>query len=372
MSRISTRKVPAEGPDRCDLMYVGEAPGRHEDTLGRPFVSKRVARQEGYHDIRSTTAGDLLERYNERHGRGRDTYYLTNLCKYRPPNNKFKAVVGSPQLEEGLEELGDEIARVNPNCIVALGGWPLYYLTGQRGKTPGSGIRRYRGSFLPGTGPAEGRKVFASYHPAYILRAWGANPILHYDIGRAISDSAFPDLNYPEYESYIDPTFDVAQRLVEEAIEAPWTSLDIETFPSRIFSCIGFACSEEWGATFTLRRPDLHGLLQTLWEEQSRKIFQFGTYDVAFMQKFYGWRIGGLYPDGWDTYVAAASLMPEFKRGLDFLASIYTRFPYYKTERKVWKESGNMNDLFEYNIKDVIATYQIAMAQMEEIDELFV
>ena len=73
----------------------------------------------------------------------------------------------------------------------------------------------------------------------------------------------------------------------------------------------------------------------------------------------------------YDTYIGAANLMPEFPRGLDFLTSIYTWFPYYKQERKVWKEEGDLDILWNYNIKDIIATYQIAMAQMVELKELY-
>ena len=63
--------------------------------------------------------------------------------------------------------------------------------------------------------------------------------------------------------------------------------------------------------------------------------------------------------------------MPEFNRGLDFLASVYTDFPFYKEDRKKWKEEGDMDILWEYNIKDVIATWIIAAKQMREMEEKF-
>lgn len=102
------------------------------------------------------------------------------------------------------------------------------------------------------------------------------------------------------------------------------------------------------------------------------KILQFATYDIPFMSRFYQWKIGGYYDGvGWDTFVASASLLPDFPRGLDFLISIHTRFPYYKSDRKVWKIVGDMNILWKYNIKDTVGTHAVAMEQMGQMKELF-
>ena len=133
---IGTQRVPFEGPDDYNIMAVGEAPGGEEQGQGRPFVGR---------------AGALLERYLERNMIPRSKVKLANLCKYRPGvnHNKFEALLGSSQLEDGLDELAEEIKRVKPNVIIALGNWPLWYLTGCCGldKTkpkPGSGIFLYR------------------------------------------------------------------------------------------------------------------------------------------------------------------------------------------------------------------------------------
>lgn len=363
MGKIGYTRVPYEGPDTYKLLVVGEAPGSEEVGQGRPFVG---------------ASGQLLTRYLERNLIQRDEVKLANLCGYQPEDNKFSHLLGSPQLEAGLEELEAEIRRANPIEILALGGWPMYYFTGMCGKeknkaVPGSGITKYRGSRLPALPRwGEGRKVFCSYHPAYILRNWFWNPVFNLDIQHAVEDSCFRELRYPEYEEHIDPDSDILYDLVHEAISSDWISLDIETFAGGRFSCIGFAPSDRKGTCITYLRPDLHRFLQEVWESDTPKILQYGTYDISFMQHFYGWKIGGYYRgQGWDTFVASANLLPDYPRGLDFLASIHTRFPYYKDERKVWREEADMNILWRYNLKDVIATYQIAMAQMGEIGELY-
>lgn len=366
---IGTQRVPFAGPDKYDIMFVGEAPGAEEQGQGRPFVGR---------------SGQLLERYIGRNMLTRPQVKLANLSKYRPGSNhnKFEALLGSSQLEEGLNELAEEIKRAKPNVVVALGGWPLYYLTGccglDKGKSiPGTGIFLYRGSRLPALprfgGPEQ--KVFGSLHPAYITRVWGQNPLFNLDITNAIEDSKFPEFRYPEYEEHIDPDQSLLHDLVHESITSDWISLDIETFPNQQYSCVGWAYKHNdimKGVCITFERPDLARFAHEVWRSDTPKILQFATYDAPFMDRFYQWKLGGYYNgQGWDTYVASASLLPDFPRGLDFLVSVHTRMPYYKSDRKVWKQARDMNILWKYNIKDTVGTYLVAMDQMGQIKELF-
>jgi DNA polymerase len=212
---IGVTRVRSEGPDDATAFFVGEAPGGEEAARGSPFIGR---------------AGDLLIRYLERNRASRNSVYLANLCRYRPPRNKFEALLNTPQLEEGLAELQSEIERVNPNCIIALGSWPLYYLTGLSGKSPGTGILKWRGSRVTSLPRWGSRKVFASMHPSYILRAWGMNPVFNLDIKHALEDAEYPELRRPEYEQHIDPEPDVLYDLVHKAQSAEWISVDIETF----------------------------------------------------------------------------------------------------------------------------------------------
>jgi len=366
---IGTQRVPFEGPDTYDIMLVGEAPGAEEVGQGRPFVGR---------------SGQLLERYLERNLVTRSQVKLANLCKFRPGqhHNKFEALLGSSQLEEGLDELAEEIKRSKPNVVIALGNWPLYYLTGCCGldknkPKPGSGIFLYRGSRLPTLAKFGGgdQKVFVSLHPAYITRVWGWNPVFNLDITRAVEDSKYPELNYPEYEEHIDPDPSTLHDLVHESLSADWISLDIENFPDGKYSCVGWAYEYKEvmkGVCITYERPDLARFAREVWISDTPKILQFGTYDITFMNRFYQWDIGGFYDGiGHDTYVSSASLMPDFPRGLGFLISIHTRFAYYKSDRKTWKRDGNITKLWKYNIKDTVGTHAVAMAQMGEMKELF-
>jgi uracil-DNA glycosylase family 4 len=363
VTSVYATPVPFEIPNKdFDVLFVGEAPGGEELGQGRPFVGK---------------AGQLLRRYIQRKDCGIGTAGFANLSKYRPKGNKFSLLVGSDELERGLEDLAQTIKDTSPNVIVALGGWPLYYLTGECGRknnkpVPGLGISSYRGSILPAKEQFQNTKVIATYHPAYIERpaGWGSNHVFFRDLCRVAEDSKFPDLRYTSYEEYIDPSSDVLEALQSEYLQAEWIAEDIETFPGGQFSCVGWAWKRPSGmmagVCVTYKRMDLWPFAKRVWESDVPKVLQYGTYDGPFMEKFYGWKFGGFYDGlGWDTHIAAANLMPNEPRGLDFLNSIHTRFAYYKDERKVWKEEGDMNILWKYNIKDTVSTYEIALEDVQ-------
>lgn len=358
--KLGRKYVPSEGPPKADIMFVGEAPGGTEEKDGRPFVGD---------------AGQLLRRYlNDRVGIKDSSVFITNLCKHRPYKNEFKHALESPQLKEGLEELKEEIRSVNPNVIVALGNWPLYFLTGKtndKGER-GKGILNWRGSILPSS-LVEGKKVVASLHPAFLLRSWSWHIVFEHDLREKVKvQASFPDVRYPQYETFIDPTDDILSNIEYEMARSEWLVVDIETFTDNSVACVGFADRSDRALVLTHNHPEWKEVTDRLFKSKARKICQFGTYDWNFLYRFYRLRMENYT---FDTYVAAASLMPEFPRGLDFLVSIYTDIPYYKVERKMWKKAdkrmGDFRKLWDYNAKDDIGEYIVAMKQMEELKDLY-
>lgn len=361
MSKFYSTYVPPTGDRSADIMLVGEAPGKDESRKREPFVGR---------------SGRLLTRYLKKLGVSRSDVFLTNLCRYQP-RGSFRTILGTDKLEEGVNELREEIEQVDPTVVIGLGGFPMYFLTGETGTSgkKGAGITQYRGSVLPNSLVPGGPKVFATLHPAFVLRAWGFHPIFMHDLSRAIEEADYPEIRRPSYESIIDPPEARMIELVEEMRGADWLSVDIETFPDNTISCCGFADREDRGLCITFQRRNHLEYIEALFESPAQKIFQYGTYDMTFMKRFYNIETEGYYfgPDGlgWDTYIAQNTLYPEFDQGLDFLASMYTRFPFYKEERKQWKKDQDLNVLWEYNLKDVIATWIIAAHQMEEMEDRF-
>ena len=112
MSRNNT--VPGEGPKEARVMVIGEAPGRKEDSAGRPFVG---------------SAGRILTAALTSAGVVREQLYITNVVKCRPPGNR------APTEEEVVTCTGAYLARqmelIKPKLVVLLGKTALRAVTGR-------------------------------------------------------------------------------------------------------------------------------------------------------------------------------------------------------------------------------------------------
>src|SRR5882757_1893607 len=88
----ATQLVFGDGNPEAELVFIGEAPGKNEDIQGKPFVG---------------AAGKFLNEMLERIGLGREDVYITNIVKYRPPDNRDplpeEKSVFMPYLESQLE-----------------------------------------------------------------------------------------------------------------------------------------------------------------------------------------------------------------------------------------------------------------------------
>ena len=73
LKKTATQPVPGDGNPEAEIVFIGEAPGRDEDIQGRPFVG---------------AAGKFLAEMLKNIGLNRDKVYITNIVKYRPPNNR--------------------------------------------------------------------------------------------------------------------------------------------------------------------------------------------------------------------------------------------------------------------------------------------
>lgn len=95
--------VPGEGNPEADIMFVGEAPGAQEDKLGRPFVG---------------ASGKFLGEMLESIGMTREQVFITNIVKFRPPENRDP----TPQeIKACLPYLLEQIRVIQPKLVVFLG-----------------------------------------------------------------------------------------------------------------------------------------------------------------------------------------------------------------------------------------------------------
>ncbi|MGV3741577.1 MAG: UdgX family uracil-DNA binding protein [Burkholderiaceae bacterium] len=148
----ATQAIAGRGPEHARIMLVGEQPGDQEDIAGEPFVGP---------------AGQLLDSAMQEAALARREVYLTNAVKHFKwePRGKRRLHKTPAQREVAAcrHWLMDEVARVKPEVIVAMGSTALKSLldTSQVALT----------DLIGKPFQHEGRWIVAVYHPAYVLRA---------------------------------------------------------------------------------------------------------------------------------------------------------------------------------------------------------
>lgn len=363
MTHIGSRRVPNEGPLDARIYICGEAPGVDEVSEGRPFVG---------------VSGQLLRNCVGRAGLAEDEIRFANLCQFRPDDNKFPLLLGSSELEAGIQELARDISIHRPNVIAALGNWPLYYLTGKSGKKgKGTGIGKWRGSILPCILPGcEGVKVVAGFHPAYVVRQRGDYPIFDADIKRVKEESAFPELNVPTYQFVIDPRGDQLAGWVNYLCASEYLAVDIETIKKSLhLLCISFSPNPGTAIVIPYNHSDFNrrdAVAQILASPAKKVFHNGGAFDIPILEGMYDLHVENYY---WDTMVGQHVMWVELPKSLDYLCSIYTRQPYYKTagraeipdDAKGWSEKFDRQALYEYNGTDTCVTAKAFEEQQKEL-----
>ena len=143
-----TRKntVFGEGDPDSDIMIIGEAPGREEDEVGRPFIGR---------------AGKLLNEFLKSIGLNRDLVFIVNTIKCRPPENRDPEIV---EIDACSDYLDQQINIIKPKVLVLLGKIAANRLLGE--DIPMSELRLKKFFIDKYDIP-----IIVFYHPAYILRS---------------------------------------------------------------------------------------------------------------------------------------------------------------------------------------------------------
>ncbi len=147
IAKDCTHAVPGEGNPDAQVMFIGEAPGFHEDQQGRPFVGQ---------------AGKLLEKSLSEIGLKREEVYITNIVKFRPPENRDPF---PEEIEACKEWLDRQISIISPQIIATLGRFSMAKFFGPQS------ISRIHGQHRKILWKDVPVLVFPMYHPAAALRA---------------------------------------------------------------------------------------------------------------------------------------------------------------------------------------------------------
>lgn len=145
LAKQATNLVMGDGSVDSDIVFIGEAPGKNEDLSGLPFVG---------------AAGKFLNDMLSQAGLERKDVYITNIVKYRPPNNRDplpdEKVAFWPYLLRQLE-------IINPKVIITLGRHSMEYFL------PGLKIGEIHGQPQTVQVGGQGFVIMPLYHPAAAL-----------------------------------------------------------------------------------------------------------------------------------------------------------------------------------------------------------
>jgi uracil-DNA glycosylase family 4 len=156
-----TQVVFGNGDSSADLMFVGEAPGFHEDQQGVPFVGQ---------------AGKLLDQLLAGIGLSRDMVFVANVLKCRPPGNRDPM---PDEIEACESHLFRQVELIQPKVVATLGNFSTKLLSGKQ-----LGITRVHGQEQQVTLGGRSVLLYPLYHPAAALYTPAMLKVLQEDFRR--------------------------------------------------------------------------------------------------------------------------------------------------------------------------------------------
>lgn len=304
-------------------------------------------------------AGDELNRILGDAGiRRAEVSLITTVFNMYPPGGAVESlcctktsrdgIPGLPALVTGkylraefqpqLDRLYGELAAARPNVVLALGDVASWALLHQRA------LKKIRGTAAISP-VVKDLKVIPAYHPATILKAWDLRHVTVLDFQKAKREAEFPELRKRVRTFWLDPSLSDIERFYHEHwLAGARGSFDIETAAGQI-TCIGFAPTPD--ICLVIPFCDYRNNTGSYWnflDEELRawdwvakflsapipKVAQNGLYDIQYLWFIYGIPVLNFEHD---TMLLHHSLQPESPKGLDFLGSVYTNEPAWKTHR---------------------------------------
>lgn len=357
-----------DGAFQAEIAIIAEAPGERERIMSMPLVGN---------------SGKYLWENLRKYGINRRGVYISNVVKRQLQSlntgpMKGKKDIGHGELSHYTSILLWELNQLpNLKYVVCLGNYALQALTGL------SGITAYRGSVmdvqLPNSHTEHTRdvKVMAMFNPAAVLHDSKNELMFKFDCKRfhdVITD------NFKEYvvNPIINPTFKEAMSWIEKMrTEGLPVGLDIETSSGETI-CVGLANDPHEGMCINFRTRDANrwttgeevqlwtAIQQLVMDTNVRLVEQNGMYDCSWLEFHDRIRTQGVW---FDTMLAHHTLYPTMPHNLGFLTTQYTTHPYYKDEGKLWKETGDIDNEWRYNVKDcciMLGAQQGMLAELEQ------
>ncbi len=355
--------VPPTGNPNSQLIIITDFPDNEDDPLSGPpgFIFDSICKQAGFH---------------------RNEIWLTSLIKHPIPGGEFN-VIGS-ELEEAIENLRKEVREIGACTLLPLGEEVFHAVTGL------NKVDKYRGSILRSKWP--GVKVVPSLHPAGLIYQHGSRPGLSYfwksvmalDFKRAREESYDEEYSIPDRNLMVCSSSKMLYNFLLRHEDKEHWAIDIETRKC-IPVCIALAPSRHESMSIPLLAPnswydnagtvndhemnEIWRLLIGFFQRPNLKIIgQNFKFDHEKLLNPCGFPVPDPYAD---TMLQMHTINPELPKSLDFIASIYTREPYYKDEgREFDLRKHPIERFFLYNAKDSAVTFEAWEELDKELEEL--
>lgn len=342
------------GPENARVMLVGEAPGANEARQGLPFIGE---------------AGQLLNKLLTRAGLHREQVFVTNAVRCSPIGKKKPDVQA---INACRQYLVNEIERVKPEMIIALGNYPLRSLCGV------SGITKYRGQMQRLAKKSFGEvdiPVMPTFHPAFALE--GRSPHAQQDI---VQDLVTAMRHLDGGFKTIDTPFTLYPQAAENVpdLTSPLWSFDIETNarPPEDENCVTWFLAIDDGQNIVLFPPgyvsDAVALMKSYYDGGGNLVGHNSSgFDRVILKELYDTDLRCH-----DTQLLAHLLDEEQSLKLENLAVKYLGVEPWKDgfDAEFWRtwdtqSEERKRESFLYNARDTRYTRLLFEALWSESDE---
>jgi hypothetical protein len=243
------------------------------------------------------------------------------------------STVGGRTTANASQTIAD-LRAAAPNIIVLLGNEPLRFFQSD----PKAKVAEWRGSLLMSSLPdLPPTKLIPIWHPTDVFKQWDEYRLFLFDLQRAAEEAASPELHLPQRDFDLSACFERAKLNLLSIEENVLLSLDIEGYVNNL-TCISFSQHPLRGFivpwnTFTLEQQvELAPILaRVLGNPRIPKVLQNSLYDCFVLGYGYKMPVRGVVHD---TMLSSWEIYPELPKALGVQASIWTREPYYKFNRK--------------------------------------
>jgi len=332
---------PTDNIAYARFAMVGEAPSNVEVLEGQPFVGPSGAQ------LNRIIAAAQLPRYE---------IYLTNACKTQLPKNNSDVLWTSkgyrhPKWGELQKALIEELSHFKGKFIMLLGSTAMRLLIDN---PRFDSIMKFRGSqykaeeFPHLRKKLAGKVIILSYHPSYTLpykdpksfyvMIMDVNKMMRLDNDPGLMECYPKIITHPSYEKTIE--------FLTRVKQATETAFDIEATP-KFVTCFSFAIRDNKNHIEAMSIPLMDNSGNYWTTEQETEIWrmtaeilndpnikiiaQNGIFDLMFILRTLNIKSDNFH---FDTMLAQHLVYTELPKGLDFLTSVYTYFPYHKDEGK--------------------------------------